>query len=80
MAPKALLSSPGRCSLRKESCHSTKGANFSYNIVLKLRFARLDSALFRQAVYGTARLGIFKSITENYQKKHNSDQNFLESV
>lgn len=33
----------------------------------------LDSALFRQITYGTARLGIFKTLSENTKAKHNRD-------
>mmetsp|Transcript_37791 Transcript_37791/g.44068 ORF Transcript_37791/g.44068 Transcript_37791/m.44068 type:complete len:304 (+) Transcript_37791:53-964(+) len=40
----------------------------------------LDSALLRQALYGTARLGIFKSISEDLQRKNNRNLTPLEKA
>jgi len=40
----------------------------------------LDSALFRQATYATARLGIFRSITEKIQKDNNRPLTPIEKI
>lgn len=38
-------------------------------------YAGLDSALLRQAVYGTARLGIYFNLTEWVKKNKNNGEN-----
>jgi len=40
----------------------------------------IDSALFRQATYATARLGIYKAMTDDIKRKHKRDLTGLEKV
>ena len=40
----------------------------------------LDSALLRQVLYTSTRLGIFYTITDNYKKKHNTNVPFLLNI
>lgn len=47
---------------------------------IKGLYKGLDSALFRQITYGTARLGIFKTLTENTKAKYNRDLYGYEKV
>ncbi len=39
---------------------------------IKGLYRGIDSALFRQITYGTARLGIFKSLSESTKEKYKS--------
>jgi hypothetical protein len=56
--------------MRGELKDSTKG-----NSIFSLKWCRLDSALLRQAVYATLRLGIYFNLTDHIKSNVNNGQN-----
>ena len=70
VAPLASSPSQGRSLLREDQAHSTKGKAAKSDRLTNFQFS-IDSALLRQAVYGTARLGIYFNLSESAKKSNN---------